>query len=316
MNRRLFTILLLGITLTAFSQVKFEFSYGISDNRLKGIMEKQTQLILDAINKAADANTDISYSGVNITDNARTALSMTWRQVHFRTEDDDIVEACLQLKNRKGVLRGYEIRNIGLQIIPINDEELPWSRQELCIDFDTNGRISDINFTMDNSQYVKALNEAEKLNDIDQRMQILGWCEKFRQAYIDKNIQFMEDVFSNDALIITGKIISGRRDGSMYPNVDVTIKGKAEYLAGLKKVFARPGNISVTFDDYQVKRHPANPDIYFVTLIQGWKTANYSDEGIVVVVWDFTNEDHPEILVRTWQPMGTKPFGFNEIPIS
>ena len=312
MKKFLLLTVLSFLTLPAWSGVNFEFSYGINSPSLKQSMENQVKMILDAINTAAEANTDINFSGINITDNAAQALSMTWNQVHFKTEDDDIVEACLQLKNRSGALRGYEIRNIGLELIPgTGTDDLPWQRQELCIDFSRNGQIVDLNFTMDNSQYAKALSDAEKLNDLDQRMQILGWCEKFRQAYIDKNLKFMEAVFSNDALIITGKVITGRREN----NIEVTVKGKAEYLAGLKRVFAMPGNISVNFDDYQVQRHPTDPNIYFVTLVQQWKTRHYSDEGIVVLVWNFTNEDHPEILVRTWQPMGTKPFGINDIPI-
>lgn len=311
MKKLLSAALVLFLALPALAQVKFEFSYGINNPTLKTKMERQVELILNAINTAAAAGSDINYSGIDITDNAAQALSMTWDQMHFSTEDEDIVEAGLMLRNSKGTLRGYEIRNIGLTLIPITDEALPWSRQELCIDFNTSGQINDLNFTMDNSQYTKALADSEKLNDLDQRMQILGWCEKFRQAYIDKNLPFMDAVFSNDALIITGKVISGRREN----NIEVTVKGKAEYLAGLKRVFARPGNINVTFDDYQIMRHPANKDIYYVTLIQNWKTASYSDEGIVVLVWDFTNEDKPEILVRTWQPMGTKPFGINDIPI-
>jgi len=307
-------ILLTQFAFQAVCGINFEFSYGINSPQLKQEMERQTVMILDAINNAAANSSEIDYSGINISPAAAEALSMTWGQVHFRTEDDDIVEACLTLKNRKGVLRGYEIRNIGLELIPTGDEPLPWSRQELCIDFDPKGQIVDINFTMDNSQYVKALSESERLNDLDQRMQILGWCEKFRQAYIDKNLPFMEDVFSEDALIITGKVISGRREGN-FPKVEVSVKGKAEYLAGLKRVFALPGRISVTFDDYRIQRHPNNPDIYYVTLIQGWKASNYSDDGIVVLVWDFTNEDHPEILVRTWQPVNTKPFDINDMPI-
>lgn len=296
--------------------VNFEFSYGVNNPTLKQKMERQVTLLLDAINAASSTGRDINFSGISITNNAAQALSMTWDQVHFRTEDDDIVEACLMLRTRTGGLRGYEVRNIGVELIKTpGSDDLPWSRQELCIDFSPSGQIVDLNFTMDNKQYVKALSEAEKTNDLDQRMQILGWCEKFRQAYIDKNLPFMEAVFSEDALIITGKIISGRRENHLYPQVEVTVKGKKEYLAGLRNVFSRPGSISVTFEDYEVRRHPNNPNIYLVTLIQNWRTRQYSDEGIVVLMWDFTNEDRPEILVRTWQPMGTKPFDFNDIPI-
>ena len=28
-----------------------------------------------------------------------------------------------------------------------------------------------------------------------------------------------------------------------------------------------------------------------------------NDDGIVFMVWNFKNEDNPEIFVRTWQPL-------------
>ena len=43
--------------------------------------------------------------------------------------------------------------------------------------------------------------------------------------------------------------------------------------------------------------------VIFAALKQGWFTKNYSDEGIVFIVWDFTDEFNPKIMVRTWQPM-------------
>lgn len=311
--KKLFLSFILAIMAipSVLGNVSFEIAYGINSPALQQKIERQASLLLNAINNAAQSGRDINFSGINISDNAAQALSMTWNQVHFRTEDNEYVEAGLSLKTKTGRLRGYQIRNIGVELIPVTDEPLPYERQELCIDFSPNGQIVDLNFTMDNTQYARLLAEGEKLKDIDQRMQILGWCEKFRQAYIDKNLPFMDAVFSEDALIITGKVISGREKN----NIQVTPQGKAEYLAGLKRVFARPGNINVLFEDYKVLRHPTKPDFYYVTLVQHWNTRQYSDEGIVVLVWDFTDEDYPKILVRTWQPMGTKPFSINDIPL-
>ena len=68
-------------------------------------------------------------------------------------------------------------------------------------------------------------------------------------------------------------------------------------------------NVNVTFDEIKIVRHGAKPNYYGVTLRQGWNTKNYSkidkysDEGIVFIVWDFTDEFNPKIMVRTWQPM-------------
>ena len=81
--------------------------------------------------------------------------------------------------------------------------------------------------------------------------------------------------------------------------------GKQQYLAQLRNVFAKQGYINVKFDDIKVVRHGANPNFYGVTLIQHYNSSTYSDEGILFLVWDFTNPDEPRIEVRTWQPMAT-----------
>ena len=73
-------------------------------------------------------------------------------------------------------------------------------------------------------------------------------------------------------------------------------------MDNLKRVFKVTKYIHVSFDDIEVMRHPTNPNIYGVTLHQGWTSNTYHDEGYVFLLWDFRDEDAPEIHVRTWQP--------------
>ena len=186
---------------------------------------------------------------------------------------------------------------------PLDNSYVGDRNQEVCINFDRNGKISDFNITMGLQQYLKIIKEGEKLNDMDRRMQILHWVEQFRNAYCQKDINFMENVFSDDALIVTGKVVK-REHTDMKPiSVEYTTQGKQQYLAGLRRVFKNNGYINVKFDDIEIVRHGAKPNYYGVTLKQGWFTKNYSDEGIVFIVWDFTDEFQPKIMVRTWQPM-------------
>ena len=91
----------------------------------------------------------------------------------------------------------------------------------------------------------------------------------------------------------------------MRPEIQYSKQSKEQYLQNLKRVFARQGYINVKFDDIKVMRHGANPNFYGVTLIQHWNSSTYSDEGILFLVWDFTQPDQPKIDVRTWQPMET-----------
>ena len=70
----------------------------------------------------------------------------------------------------------------------------------------------------------------------------------------------------------------------------------------MKAVFSYNNYIKVTFDEIKVMRHPVNPDFYGVTLHQGYTSSSYHDDGYLFLLWDFTDEDMPQIHVRTWQP--------------
>ena len=111
-------------------------------------------------------------------------------------------------------------------------------------------------------------------------------------------------MFSDDALIITGKVIEQKApDGIALPDKIVYKKQtKQEYITNLRRVFANNSYINVTFDEIKVIKHPVNKNYYGVTLHQGYKSERYRDDGYLFLLWDFTDEQAPQIHVRTWQP--------------
>ncbi len=309
MIKKLFTILALCCftTTQAQDQVTFEFSDGVTNPTLKAKMERSVSNLLSAINVAATRNYDINFTGIGIADNASMSLSATWNNVHFRTEDDFIIDHCLTRRRSNGAIKGYQVRNIGVTMIPLDDTYNSEMRRELCIDFNTAGRIIDINFSIEKNEYIRQLQKGKELGDFEQRLQIINWCEQFKKAYNDKDLVFMDNIFSDDALIITGRRITGRAKsdigmtGQQFEYIQQT---KAEYLKKLKVVFNKQkhnGYINVIFSDYSIKRDGAKPDFYYVTLKQEWNSKGYSDVGTLTLVWDFRDEDNPKIQVRAWQ---------------
>lgn len=292
----------------AQDEVNFEFSDGINNAALKNRMEGQLSRLLTAINQAETNNGDINFTGINIDPVASQSLTALWENAHFRCLDDDIVEHCLLLK-RNGRIYGYQARNIAVEMKPIDESYTDDINQEICVNFDTNGTINDFNITMGITQYTRLMKEGLEIGDIDEREQIIHFCEQFKNAYMQRDLQFMEDVFSEDALIITGKVIRRKKSEVQMAQKDYeyTVKTKRQYLDGLRAIFNSPrtGAINVNFKEYRIKRHGSKPNYYGVTLIQNWSTNTYKDEGIVFLVWDFTDKDNPKIQVRTWQPMDT-----------
>lgn len=308
----------LFVMLSGYAQkVNFEFSDGIEEGILKTKMEQQMSSLLSAINEANAVNADVNFSSIDITDDASASLTMTWEQVHFSIEDDDIVDHCISLPGKSG---GFRIQNIGVLMNPKEESGYDGEkRREIYIDFDKTGKIVDFNFTMGMNMYTEIFKKGEELGDLDRRMQIIDWCEHFAKAYCDKNMKFMQTIFSDDAIIITGKMTMQRVHTDMGMKDQAKVKyvqqTKSQYLSNLSRVFASNSYVNVKFEDYTVIRHGAKPNYYGVTLRQKWHTARYSDEGTVFLIWDFTNEEAPRILVRTWQPSTEKAFKMGDFKL-
>jgi len=295
------------LSAAAGDEVVFEIdrSYGIDPSIPVERMEKNMAGLLTAMNTAASSQaSSIDFAGVEISDAASFSLMLIWENVRMHTFDDDIILKCVKLGNAPH-LRGYEVQGIGVEMMPLNPDEYKEARnQEITVTFDPQGRISDFVISMGMHQYASMMKGAKTLEDIDQRQQILHFVEQFRTAYCEKNKQFLEDVFSDDALIITGRVRQRVNLEQGVPAViEYTKQTKREYLTRLFQKFDIPNSyINVKFDEIEVERNPINPDIYGVTVRQEWHSTGYSDVGTVFLLWDFTMKDKPQIYVRTWQP--------------
>lgn len=150
--------------------------------------------------------------------------------------------------------------------------------------------------------FASGLEESDKAN----RQMILDYVEQLRQSYGKKDISFIEQVFSDNALIITGKVIREvpSESNSYLPKEKVTynIRSKQQFLTKLKQVFNANHKIELLFSDFKINRHPTIPTIYGVSLRQTYTSDIYADDGYLFLLWDFKDADVPQIHVRTWQP--------------
>ena len=181
------------------------------------------------------------------------------------------------------------------------------------VEFDKRGQITDFRFVFD-TQLSESMERCGAVVELERKMQILKYCDRFRTAYCTKDIKYLEQVFSDDALIITGNVVMSKPSdmGPAKAKVEYKQQNKTQYLNNLKRAFARNKYIDVKFSEIgengedsgcgTVTRSANNKNMYGVRLRQEWKSSNYSDVGYVFLLWDFSNEDAPVIHVRTWQP--------------
>lgn len=171
-------------------------------------------------------------------------------------------------------------------------------------------RINDIDVrTMTGShpfsaEACKVLSGALEESDSLSRRRILSYCEHLRTAYTTRDIDFLRQVFSDNALIIVGHTVrtaegSGPK-GS--PKVTYSLRSKRDYLSNLAKIFDSGKDIDLRFSRFRIMRHPTMEGIYGVTLRQEYSCGGYSDDGWLFLLWDFRNPSMPLLHVRTWQP--------------
>jgi hypothetical protein len=296
----------LCIVLPAQDEVAFEISpNGAPAANIKASMERNASALLTAINVAESTGQDLNFNGMSITDFAANSLAMFWGNVHFRVIDDDIVEHCITNKERNGRVINYDIRNIAVEMKPFDDTYKEDLNQEITIEFDKSGTITNVDVSKGLTQYSKILKNSFTVEDFDERLRIVKFVQQFKMAYNKKDSVFLDDIFSNDALIITGrKVIRNTKEHYSTPSgfeyIEIT---KAEYMKRLRKVFKNNAYINVEFDEnsMNITRNAAKPWIYGVTVTQRYNSSTYSDVGKLTMIWNFKDPDKPEINVRVWQ---------------
>lgn len=293
-------LLIASVIATAKADVEVRIVDGAPSTSLKSTVENKASRFMTEVYNAYQGDRKLNLSGL-VNSDAEPSINMLWENVHFRPEDSYVEEILLNSAD------GYQIRNIPLIIKP-QDPGAETDYKEAVINFDKSGAITSVYFSIDDNNYKNIMEKGVQLDDMERRLEILDYVERFRTSYNQKDLNFLNQVFSDDALIITGKVITPRKstgDGMSitFPQVKYNKQNKTQYLANLKSIFRNNRYINVNFDDVEIKRHGSNKNIYGVRVIQHWNTAHYSDEGYVYMVWDFSKPEAPQIHVRTWQPM-------------
>ena len=125
-------------------------------------------------------------------------------------------------------------------------------------------------------------------------------------SYLTKDIDFLEQLFSEEALIVVGTVVKRAAVGEVRylspEQVRYSVKRKREYLNRLREIFQANQRVEVNFTDFSIKRHPTKVGIYGVSVKQNYRSDMYSDQGYLFLLWDFRDRTAPKIHVRTWQP--------------
>lgn len=270
-----------------------------SDQLLKETMQNNINSVLAVVNDAYDNGiSTIAFPEGSLTEDARTTLVSIWGNSHFYCTKAGIL--ALRVLNR---YNGYQVRDIPVCFVRADNEKSKY--QQLFINFDRNGIITEVNIAPEMHQYVNIMNkvDANDVTEITQREIIEDVIAKFRTAYNTKDIDYLEAIYSDDALIITGNVFKRRTaDGITVQESKYTVKTKQEYINSLKNVFQKNAWINIKLTTREIVQHVDYPYLYGVSLFQDWNASGgYHDSGYLFLLFDFRDLEQPTIWVRTWQ---------------
>lgn len=304
--------LLCCCAVSAAANVTFKFAAHSYSGAYGPTMERNLSTLLTEITRAGSANERLNLSArltaSQMQPEAQARLDSLWKNAgHFTCTKSTVITKCIK------DVQGYQVRGIAVHFTPHEPAPGESNHKELVISFDRKGTITGLRFAWDLQEDVNTMlktSMTQGVSDVAERREILKWVEDLRCFYNEKNIQALEDIYSDDALIITGSVVKRRVRNGVDKN-DIRIKEevihrqqtKKEYIDKLRRFFK--DHIDVQFDHISIMSHSCKDNIYGVLLHQGWTKGTgphaYHDEGWLFLVWDFTNRDKPQIHVRTWQ---------------
>lgn len=152
------------------------------------------------------------------------------------------------------------------------------------------------------------------------RWAILNFMEDYQTAFALKRTDYINSIFSDDALIITGTILkklnNAERAFDRSKSLDLggpkdiaySQLSKTEYIDRLRKIFSAREYVHLQFED-NVTRMIDLPAInginkgaaFGIEIKQRYESTGYSDDGYLTMVFD-TRGKLPIIHVRLWQP--------------
>ena len=294
-------------------EVQMTIVEGIQNAKVKNRMEKGISDLLSEINRACAQERDLDLDNIDMALSGKHSLIALWRNLHFLCEDNHIMERCLTSAE------GYVIRNIYTQVNPMVEGYADEPERALTIRLTKDGQIASLAMAASDAVYGRIMEQGLSVTDLERRTTILSFVENYRSFYDEKDIDAIDRIFSDDAIIITGTVPMQKSVNSdkqtWREQIKYKVQTKPQYMSSLQNTFNNNEYIKVTFSDVEVVRHPANPNYYGVTLHQHWKSSRYEDDGYLLLIWEFHDGQDPIIHYRTWQPdrIGSKKISKDEI---
>lgn len=156
--------------------------------------------------------------------------------------------------------------------------------------------------------------------NIDSRYSLLTFMEDYQTAFAIKRLDYIKSIFSDDAIIITGKFADEKNNKRFYDasmlmpgskNIQYTKYSKDEYIKRLetdffdKKAVSYKKYIQLVFEDAVISKVATggfvDNDVMWIEIKQQYISDKYSDKGYLALQINL-KPSGSRIHVRTWTP--------------
>ena len=176
----------------------------------------------------------------------------------------------------------------------------------ITLTFNQDKKIDNISFGLSNTAFDDIMKK--KVWSQDARLILVNFLEEYRTAYALKDLDFIRNVFDENAVIITGKVT--RRPTVIQENqpfidnrlIKYTRYTKNDYIRHISHCFASNEFINIRYANNYVVKSGKGGEMYGIQIKQDYYSSTYGDTGYLFLMIDVNNPDEPIIKVRTWQP--------------
>ena len=193
--------------------------------------------------------------------------------------------------------------------------------EDIVLTFNKEQKIDNISFGLGKTAEDDILNKG--VWDEKSRLAIMNFLENYKTAYALKRLDYIRSIFDDDAVIITGSVVSKANSVTNRENqssisqegnhiIKMNRQTKDQYLASLKRCFERNEFVNIRFSDNDVKKMGAGGESYGIQIQQDYYSSTYGDKGYLMLLVDINEPKKPLIKLRTWQPEKDPNFGLYE----
>ena len=184
--------------------------------------------------------------------------------------------------------------------------------EEVTFMFNANRKIDNVAFGLGEQAEQDILMKGD-WSDLA-RVALMNFLEDYKTAFALKDINYLESVFDDNAVIVVGKELRPlkNKDTGVQLN-EKTYKyatyTKEQYLKNLRYSFRSQEFINIRFANNDVIKLGKGGEIYGIQIKQDYYSSSYGDTGYLFLMVDLNDPEKPIIKVRTWQPERDPNFG-------